>query len=393
MQIRAKSFAWLGLALASAAALLACGGGSSSAPSTPPIANVRGPGQFLSAQALGTIAQAEISQAVQASGGAPSAVAPRYAVRTWRLTYRTTDGQGQEITASALIGVPQKSGASPVMAYQHGTTTRDAEAPSNHAVAAEPAVVMAAHGYIVLAADYVGYGASKGAPHPYLLAAPSAAAVVDLLTAARYWRQVEQVAGNGQLFLAGYSEGAYATMAAQRALQQGASAHRAELVAVAPGAGPYNVVLTMNALLDEVRSQNAVLGALINPGFLRYLSGGARDEVRNQLLRELLGSDADVQFQTDFLDKFLADDSAGLAQVSNVHDWLPQTAIHLFHGRGDQTVPYANASAALQAMQARGAGNLVSVSDCSANPSGHLDCVRPWWGFTLQRFATVARDL
>lgn len=51
--------------------------------------------------------------------------------------------------------------------------------------------------------------------HPYLLAAPSAAAVIDLLTAAKYWRQTQRILDNKQLFLAGYSEGAYVSMATQ----------------------------------------------------------------------------------------------------------------------------------------------------------------------------------
>ena len=76
-----------------------------------------------------------------------------------------------------------------MLALQHGTTARDAEAPSNEVAASKVPVVLASTGYIVLAPDYVGYGSSKGQPHPYLLAAPSASVVVDLLTAAKYWRQ------------------------------------------------------------------------------------------------------------------------------------------------------------------------------------------------------------
>lgn len=141
-------------------------------------------GRLEGAVTLNRIAAAEVAQPI-AQGKAP-AVTPRYDVTNHRLTYRTIDGRGQPITASGLVSVPLNApGApSPVLAYQHATLFKDARAPSNHAVAAEAVVVMASLGYIVVAADYVGYGASRGAPHPYLLAEPSAAAVLDLLTAA-----------------------------------------------------------------------------------------------------------------------------------------------------------------------------------------------------------------
>ena len=143
------------------------------------------------------------------------AIKPVYEVVNHRLRYLTIDGQGRTVTASGLVSVPVKasSARSPVLSYQHGTIEQDSEAPTNRATALEPAVVLASLGYIVVAADYVGYGASKGAPHPYLLSAPTAAAVIDLLTAAKTWRARKRVADNGRLFLIGYSECGFATVA------------------------------------------------------------------------------------------------------------------------------------------------------------------------------------
>ena len=167
----------------------------------------------------------------------------------------TSDAKGKTVQASGLVSVPDKpAGAkSPVLSYQHGTIFRDAEAPSNNAVASEISVVMASLGYIVLAPDYVGYGVSKGVPHPYLQAAPMAASVIDFLTAAKTWRQQTGVYDNQQLFLTGYSEGGYATMAAHRALQAGNLPHLQQLRMVVPGAGPYNVQATLDSLIDIVR--------------------------------------------------------------------------------------------------------------------------------------------
>jgi fermentation-respiration switch protein FrsA (DUF1100 family) len=374
----------------------ACGGGSSSGPDEAPLVVVEpsGPGRLESASQLNRIAVADIVDVVQAPDSRVSTLMPLYEVSNYRLTYLTTDAQGNEIVASGLVSVPAKAmhAPSPVLGYQHGTIVRDAEAPSNNATAAEPAVVLASLGYIVVAADYVGYGASKGAPHPYLLAGPSAAAVVDLLTAASTWRRRHGVADNGQLFLAGYSEGGYVTVAAHRALQASASAHLASLVAVAAGAGPYHVGVTLDELLRRVREDNPVLGALVSPGLLRHLGSSVRRQVRDALLERLLPSDADVMFDPTFIDNYLADDSAAIERQSNVHDWMPSAPLRFFHGRDDQTVPYVSSVQTLQTMRSRGAQD-VSLTDCTAVPSSHSGCVPPYLAFTLGDFAARADDL
>lgn len=378
--------------------LSGCGGGASNnaAPvPEPPIANVVGPGEFKEATPLKAITAGEIAAAIELAGDSAFRANPRYGVQAYRLTYLTLDRRGQEILASALLVLPQKpaNSLSPVLSYQHGTLTREAEAPSHLAEVASPEVVLASLGYIVLSADYVGYGASKGTDHPYLLSAPSASAVIDMLTAAKYWRRTQQLRDNKQLFLAGYSEGGYVTMATQRALQTGVATQRHEVVSVAAGAGPYDVGLTLDQELKLVRQEYPLLGELLNPGFLRYLSDADRHNVRNLILQQVLGGDADVTFMPAFLDNYLADDRTSIEILSNVYDWRPEVSVNLFHGRDDHTVSYLNASSALQAMQARGAGNLVSLTDCSAQPAGHSQCVLPYWRFMLATFAKVAKDL
>ena len=345
---------------------------------------------------LATVTVGEVQQAVSAPGARVPAVAPRYGVRSYRINYITTDGAGKEILASGLVSVPIKSSSvnsatpSPVLSYQHGTIFKDAEAPSNAILPTEPPIVMASLGFIVVAADYVGYGTSKGAQHPYLLSAPAAAVVIDLLTAARTWGHNNGVADNGQLFMAGYSEGGYVTMAAHRAMQ--AKANTFGLIIALPGAGPYHVGVTLDELLKRVRSDSPILGALISPGLLRNLGSSVRNEVRRQLFKQLVPEDSDVGFQSTFIDNYLADDNDAIERVSNVHDWKPDVPVRLYHGRDDQTVPYPAALRTLQAMQARGAGT-VTLNECTATPSSHLGCVLPYWAFMLNNFAGLARDL
>ncbi len=388
----------LGVALALAATLAACGNGADSTKEDTSAVQPADPaaaGELKSSTPLGTVSVAAITQALTLPSSRAKGVVPLYAVTSYRLHYLTSDARGAAILASGLVSVPVKAAGakSPVLSYQHATTMLDAEAPSNNAVASEVAVTLASLGFIVVAPDYVGYGVSKGAPHPYLLAAPSAASVIDFLTAAKTWRSRNGVIDNGQLVLSGYSEGGYVTMAAHRAMQAVSSPHLQQLRIAVPGAGPYDLQATLDGLLRVARDQQPVFGGLITPGLLRFLATNLRGQLRDLLLSQLLGGSTDVVFDARVIDYFLNDDTMGLAQNSSVHDWKPALPVRLFHGRNDQTVPYENSVSALRAMRAQGAGDLVSLNDCTEVPASHTGCVPSFLNFMLGQVAQYVQDL
>lgn len=385
--------------------LSACGGGPGSNPVLPsaavpasvpvdPIVLALGRGEFKSGTFLKTISLQALNTAAISAPPGVFPVAPKYAVDSYRLEYLTADGKGQLVQASALVNVPVKAAGllSPVLSLQHGTTSINAEAPTNQVEATTISVAMASGGFITLAPDYVGYGASRGYAHPYLLAEPSAAVLVDLLTAAKYWRQTTGVKDNGQLFLAGYSEGAYVTMAAMRAMELANNEHNRSLVGAMVGGGPYQAWVTLDEILKVIRAQNPILGALVNPGLLRYMGPSVRASVRNEFFNQIFGPTADVEFDSTLIDNYLADDSAAIERQSNVHDWKPSRPIKLFHGQNDQTVSYLSSSTTLQTMQGRGAGGLVTLTDCGAQPASHLGCVPDFWHFVVRQLDAVATD-
>ncbi|MEZ0308138.1 MAG: hypothetical protein ACAH21_09445, partial [Ramlibacter sp.] len=134
----------------------------------------------------------------------------------------------------------------------------------------------------------------------------------------------------------------------------------------------------------------------LNPGFLRFLSDEDRRHARDLLMGLSLGLDAEVTFMPTVIDNYLMDNRAAVESTSDVYDWAPQVPVSLFHGRDDRTVPYVSATSTLQAMQARGAGDRVTLTDCvpkPGNPAGHKECVLPYWRFVLDQFGGAARDL
>ena len=389
-----RSFSLTPLLLA--AALVACGGGDDdpATPEQPPENSA--PGALLSGSMVNTITPAQITQAFKdPESHIQSGIVPRYSVSSYRLNYVTTDKSGAKVTASGLVSVPVKAAGarSPVLSYQHASTFRNNQAPSIKVEAVEPPLVLASLGYIVVSPDYVGFGASYGVEHPYLTSSPSSRAVIDMLSAAQTWRRQAGVVDNGQLFLAGYSEGGYATMAAHRAIHQQGGELKTQLQAAVPGAGPYDVQETLDEQLDRVRKLFPPLALLIDPDHLSDASESVRNEVRRLLLRQMVPEDGDVRYQTLFMDRFLADDKAGIAAEHSVHlGWAPSVPVYLFHGRGDLTVPYSAAESARDTLRAAGAPD-VTLTDCTTPKFGHLDCVPEYFRFAVDRMGRLAKDL
>ena len=211
-------------------------------------------------------------------------------------------------------------------------------------------------------------------------------AVLDMLTAAQRWRSDTGVPDNGQLYLVGYSEGGYATMAAQREIERAQLPWRSQLRASIPGAGPYDMQALMDAQLARVRDENPVIGWMLNPGTLSKLGATVRAEVRRLLLRLLIPKEADVNYDARFLDDYLADDQEALYERSSVHwGWTPSTPVHLFHGRDDSTVPFVTSESAYDTLRAREGAARVTLRECvDTQPSEHTACVPEYFGYVLQ---------
>ena len=383
----------VGLALA----LTACGGGDDDGGGGDPTFAGTTPGSVRSAAQVNTLKAAAIDQALSdpESKVGPGVFTPRYDVASWRLTYLTTDKDGELTTASGLVSVPLKAGgaASPVLSYQHATTFHDDQAPANKVEAVEPPAVLASLGYIVVSPDYVGFGASKSKEHPYLTSAPTARAVIDMLNAAQAWRRHQGVADNGQLFLAGYSEGGYATMAAHRAIHLENGALRGQLQAAVPGAGPYDVLKTLDEQLKRVTTLVPGLDNILDPERLSRAPESVRNEVRRLLLRQMVPEDGDVRYQTRFMDRYIANQRALIDAEHSVHlGWAPDVPVYLFHGRLDLTVPYAASESARDALKAAGAKD-VTLTDCTTPNFGHLECVPEYFKFAVDRMGALAKDL
>lgn len=179
------------------------------------------------------------------------------AVRLYRVTYPSVvpEEGNRPIVATGLIAVPDTAGTSfPMLSYQHGTVYGKEEVPSFPEQSPETQLAIAqfaGQGYVVIGADYFGMGDSKE-PEGYVVKASHQQACHDMLEAA------EAVLGDlkidtAALYLAGWSQGGFVTMAFLEKLE----ADGVKVAAAATASAPVDLFMVLNGFLNFPRKIDA----------------------------------------------------------------------------------------------------------------------------------------
>ncbi len=353
-----------------------------------------GRGSIVSSTLIETATKQELS-GLFSSFGVP--VTPAFDVAIYRVVYRTLDAKGNETTASGAVMYPKGlTSAMPMVSYQHGTVVaKDAVASVGGLDVPEAliGVVFATTGYFAVLPDYLGLGTSEGL-HPYVHAASLATAVVDMLRAGRRFAEAENLEMNDRLFIIGYSEGGFATAAAQR-LIEAEHADEFPLTASAPMAGNYDMSGTMADLMlarepypaplffpytllayDEVYDLfDALSDAFVSPWDARLpeLFDGTHDA--EEINAELPAIPLDMA-RDDYIAAFESEDNHPLRQAlrdNDLYAWTPKTPTRLYHCIDDDLVPFANTEVASASFEARGA----PVEVVPLTFGGHVACAAP----------------
>jgi hypothetical protein len=158
----------------------------------------------------------------------------------YRFHYKTRTFDNSEVVVSGLMGIPKTDKIKGLVSWQHGTNA----SRSNSVSTPSPqeglglSSIFAGDGYLFLAADYIGLGASYDL-HPYNHVKSTTNSIVDFL-------KIGDIVLNNlakdqhNLYMLGFSQGGSATMAVQRSLETNNPTNLV-LKASAPIAGPYNL--------------------------------------------------------------------------------------------------------------------------------------------------------
>ncbi|AQG78678.1 alpha/beta hydrolase family protein [Spirosoma montaniterrae] len=323
----------------------------------------------------------------------------RHGIKVYRLEYSTVNTDGKPIKASGAVIIPTATTAMPLLSMQHGTIQNDADAPSYFRSGSEANMfgsVFASQGYIIAAPDYIGYGASKDLPHPYEHRATLASASLDMLRASREFLADNKVNWDKRLFVAGYSEGGYATLALQKKIEE-ETGSEFNLVASSCGAGAYDKPAFMREVINNRTSGIDYVNRLYVwvlqsydriYGLNRQMSYYFKEPYAARLTANPTAS-INVSLNSAFTDSFKqaindGTDKGFLAAVqdNDIHDWKPRTRTRLYHGDADETVLYVNSKNAYDAMRKRGATNVELITMRGANhATGIIEFITGTYGF------------
>ena len=291
-------------------------------------------------------------------------------VNVEKLTYKTTFG-GKNIFASGLVCLPKEPGNYPILSFQNGTNTEHSKAPTeNYNEDFFPIIEsVASLGFIVVVPDYIGFGASKNIPHPYLDAKSSTQSILDMLRATTEYTSGDKILAKStkDLYIFGYSQGGWATMLLQKSIEKDYSSEF-NLIASSCGAGPYSIEYMNNYIINQtdypmpyflayLLNSYQTLGSFSNPltdiiqqpyadliqgksGVLGLFDGTNSGGTINSKLTTKMANFLTAEYRTGYATnaKFVSVRSAFLS--NSVIAWKTTTPTRLYHGQNDEVVPY-----------------------------------------------------
>ncbi len=303
------------------------------------------------------------------------------AVDLYRMKYSALAGNGKVMHLSGLFALPHEVEAKRLVSFQHGTsTTRDAvpSRPDGTGIAA--AIAFAGNGFALVVPDYPGLGESEGR-HPYYVADAIAPAIVGMIDAAQ---QVKGVS-TAPVFLAGFSEGGWASLAALRLIEskggrvlgsaQVAGAYDLRHLSLpetlkgrAPSGSLYLAYAAWGQSAYYERSLDSVLTAKYAELADRLFSGATPQEIVAALPRN-----PRQMFNQDFLDAFDRSGSHWFLDAfaeNSLIDVSPKTSLRLYYGSKDVDVSPQEAIALARSMQLRGVDVIaIDVGPVEHDPS------------------------
>jgi len=319
-----------------------------------------------------------------------------YNITMYKISYNTIDPYGNEVLASGVIAYPENlDQAFPVISWQHGTEVKRENVSSNDGFNLL-SLWLTARGYIYLEPDYLGLGESE-LLHPYCLKNPSAWTTIDLIRAAQTFCDnldsfYYPIKSNNDLILFGYSEGGYVTMASHMMIEQ-QNLDEFNLLASFPMAGPYDLsgVMVDLMLTYESYGEPFYLPYVLVP-YITYYEMGLLDEYFLPEYAEMFAYLFNGNYSSSYINSLLPDIPIEilLPQViedftnnlnhplrlnlseNNLWNWNPQADMHMYHGMGDELIPYQNSQLAYDSFINNGSDN-VNLYLVPEELGGHSD--------------------
>ena len=288
-----------------------------------------------------------------------------YDVSVWRITYKTIY-KGDTIVASSMVFTPETTDEISTISFQHGTIADNASAPTQSSITDGSIILysaMASGGFVTVVPDFIGFGASVDIIHPYYHEYYTATSIVNAIYASKQLADAQELNIDNELYLAGYSQGGHATMAAHKFYEEEGMEFY-ELKASFPASGGYDVSgFGQYFLVQETYHQPFFLGFVAMSFKTTYdfpeemshffnepyatriptlfdgaFSGNEINELLTTNISDYLNPNFINSSKEDIEYTFIYD----LLEENSLLDWTPTIRMYMYHGNADITVPYQN---------------------------------------------------
>ena len=289
-----------------------------------------------------------------------------YDVSYYRVVYRT-EYMGRGIDASGLLLIPKNVEDCRLIGYFHGTQIPISLAGVNKQIPSyfrgersdfievrNIGLCWASAGYAVFMPDYIGYGVSKRVEHPYNYYPEMFISNIDGLLAVKSFLSEQGYSSSNKLFLAGWSQGAGASLSAHKYIEEG-YADKFTVMASSNVAGPYNFIGFMDDIVEKQNVATDIVNILSWSAYALNKYSGLyipADQIFAYPVYDQISAlntpskkPADV-FSSLFLSRLSASDEDSFRKVALANSfhtgWNPKGAVFLHHCGGDKVVPVFN---------------------------------------------------
>jgi len=345
-----------------------------------------------------------------------------FGYRAYKIPYSTTDEEGNEVDVSGLFVIPTSSstifeekGLS-MVSDSHGTIFKNSDAPTVHGVNygtpnGAPILLTSIGAFATLQPDYIGFGNSYKHYHPYMLKNSLVNATVDFIRQVKIFAKDNNIKLNQQLFLTGYSEGGYATMATLKKVEEEIDDLSVSM-AIPMASSSYSldkmahIVLAKEELIVPAFITNMVYSyskaydkepsSIMNENYaskLPTLFDGIKGiyEVNAELTRVTKGEEglfkdsAIANLESNWFMKAMVENS--------IEEWRSNTKIRLINCEGDQVAIFSEANRTVESMRGMGTEDIEIISVENrlglSEKLGHMECAEPSYRMATEIFANI----
>lgn len=329
------------------------------------IADEEIPEKLISSTYLFSRSASELQTYIDHSGLDLPVEAMEHQVDFYKVEY-TTAYKGSDVTASGVVMIPDTETEISTISFQHGTIAANRQAPTQLPLSDGQLILfqaLASTGMITVAPDFIGFGASSEIMHPYYVEDLTASAVIDNIYAAQNLAKQLGLNVSERLYLAGYSQGGFATMATHKCIEE-KGITGLELKASFPAAGGYDIKGVQDYFFEqriyhqpfflayvaqaysETFDWELDLSMFFNDPYASEIPGYFDGSLDGEQINNLLNDTLSVLLTPGFLNNSETDPVyATLYQQfeeNSLLDWVPEIRMFMYHGDADFTVPYQN---------------------------------------------------